>query len=583
MDELEVVEQADIRAYLHVLNRRKYIIALTVLVVLGLTLAYSFVKTPTYTATATVLVPEQQASSALNIQNSQLPASDALTRALSDDQQFAKGDTVKQAAASQLGYQPNASVGMSTTADVLTFTAHSSEKQAAAAIANAYAKAFISARRANQVTQYTEQVSALQASISQLQTKAAPLSPKDPQLPILQQSINSLEQSVQQAQAASQVAGEVGPSIIDAAAVPTSASSPKPVRNGILGGVVGLILGLGFALVAERLDDGINSRDAAEAVSGGLPIVGLVPMVNSWKRKHARHLALIEDPSSNVSEAYRTVRTAIQFLSLDDPKRVIAITSSVPGEGKTTTVANLAVSFARAGQNVIVVSCDLRRPHLHEFFGDNDGRGLTSVLLGRCALSDVVHSVSTDHNLRIVPPGPIPPNPAEILSLDRVREVVDALARNADLVLLDCPPVLPVSDALLLSRLVDGMLVLASVKSTSRRDLRRTIELLNQVHCPTLGVILNKVPIGSGYSYGYDYYGHYSPSGTSDQQPHSGNPDHQDSPLGQPTISENESGVNGSVLHRRKEANMAQSSLFSGEAQRGPIRNRRDEFFSAQD
>lgn len=513
MDDLEAAQQIDLRAYLNILNRRKLVTALTVIVVVGAALAYSFVKTPVYTAKATVLVPEQQASNALNIQNSQLQASDALTRALADDQQFAQGDAVKQQAQQSLGYKAKVSVGMSSTADVLTFTANSTDKQGAAAIANAYAKAFISARRVNEVSQYTQQVTALQTSITQLQARQATLSTKDPQYAALQQSIDSLVQNVQQVQAASQVAGQVGPSVINAATVPTSPSSPKPIRNGLLGLVVGLILGVGLAFLVERLDDGVNSREAAEAATDGLPIVGLIPMVDAWKAKGSHHLALVEDPGSNVSEAYRTLRTSVQFLGIDEPKHVIGITSSVPGEGKTTAVANLAVSFARTGQRVMVVSCDLRRPRLHTFFGDSDRHGLTSVLLGNCTLAEALHPVKGEPNLKIMPSGPVPPNPAEILSLDRVREIVDILVDNCDLVLLDCPPVLPVTDTLLVSRVVDGMLVLASAKTTSRRNLHRTVELLTQVHAPLLGTILNRVPADGGYAYGYGYGYGYESSG----------------------------------------------------------------------
>jgi polysaccharide biosynthesis transport protein len=514
MDELEVAQGTDLRAYLQVLNRRKFVIALTMVLVLALALAYSFLKTPVYTATSTVLVPEEQASSALNIQNSQLPGSDVLTRALADDLQFAKGDAVKRQAFTVLGYQATAGVGMSATADVLTFTASSTNKSAAASIANAYGQAFITARRDNQVAQYTQQVAALQASIAQLQAKEAALPAGNPQITALQQSINSLTQNVQQTQAASQVAGQTGATVVQVAAVPSSPSAPKTTRDAILAVIVGLILGIALAFLVERLDDGINSREAAEAATDGLPIVGLIPMVDAWKAKGSHHLALVEDPTSNVSEAYRTLRTSMQFLSIDEPRRIMAITSSVPNEGKTTAVANLAVSFARAGQRVIVVSCDLRRPRLHDFFGDVDRQGLTSVLLGQCSLTDGVHEVNEEPNLRVMPSGPVPPNPAEILSLDRVREVIGELADDADLVLLDCPPVLPVTDTLLLSRLADGMLVLASAKSTSKGELHRTVELLRQVHAPLLGAILNRVPADGGYAYGYGYgyYGRYEHS-----------------------------------------------------------------------
>jgi capsular exopolysaccharide synthesis family protein len=508
MDELAVVGQTDLREYLHILSRRKLVITLTVLVALGLAVAYSVVKTPIFSASATVLVPQQQASSALNIQNAQLQSPQALQRSLADEQQFATGDAVKRAIRQALGYEAAVGISTSASSDVLIFTAHSANKTAAATIANAYAKAYISARRADQVAQYTQQVTALEASIAQLEAKANALAATDPQRTALQQSISALTQTVQQTQAASQVASQVGPTVVNAAEVPSAPTSPKPVRNGLLGLFVGLVLGIGLAFLVERLDDGINSRDDTERAVEGVPLVGLIPMVDSWRAKGGHHLALVEDPRSNASEAYRTLRTAIQFLGIDEPKRVIGITSSVPGEGKTTAVANLAISFAWAGQRVIVVSCDLRRPRIHEFFGVDNDTGLTSLLIGQSTLSEAIRPVRDEPRLRVMPSGPVPPNPAEILSLDRVREVIDVLAENADVVLLDCPPVLPVTDALLLSRLTDGMLLVASAKSTSRRDLHRTAELLHQVRAPLLGTILNRVPVDGAYAYGYGY-GYY--------------------------------------------------------------------------
>jgi capsular exopolysaccharide synthesis family protein len=276
-----------------------------------------------------------------------------------------------------------------------------------------------------------------------------------------------------------------------------------------------LIVGVGLAFLVERLDDGINSREAAERAADGLPVVGLIPMVDSWKRRGSHHVALLEDPNSMVSEAYRSLRTSVQFLSIDHPTRVIGITSSVPDEGKTTAVANLAVSFARAGQRVIVVSCDLRRPRIHQFFQLENRVGLTSLLLDTTSVSKALQPIPAEPNLRLLSSGPVPPNPAEILSHDGVRQLVEQLAAKSDIVLLDCPPVLPVTDAVLLSRLVDAMLVVAAAKSTSTRELHRTFEMLRQVGAPALGTILNRVPTEGGYAYSYGYgygygYGYYA-------------------------------------------------------------------------
>jgi capsular exopolysaccharide synthesis family protein len=514
VEPLAASAQAGIPTYLRVLNRRKLIVLATLLVVVALTLAYSLIEKPTYTASAQVLVPEQAPTSALDpTVNQQLPAASSLQRTLLDAQQFAQGDATNKAARAILHRKAKVSVGASATSDMLTFTANSGNKTYAAAIANAYANAYITANRNNQISQYTQQVTALQGSIAQLQQKASALPAGSTQQTADQTSIASLNQALQQLQAASQLATQTGPSMVDAATAPLSPSSPKPLRNGLLAVVVGLLLGVGLAFLRDRFDDKIKSLRDAEDSSSGNPVIGVIPLVDSWRGLSETHLALIEDPTSTVSEAYRTLRTAIQFLGIDESQRIIGITSSTPGEGKSTTVANLAVSFARAGQRVVVLSCDFRRPRIHAFFGLDNQLGLTSVLLGEASMQDSFNQVPDEPNLRIFPSGPVPPNPAEILSLDRVRIVVETLAENADIVLLDCPPVLPVTDALLISRLCDTMLVVTAAVITKKGDLHRTYALLAQVQAPVRGTIVNRVPhrgayapdYGYGYGYGYQY------------------------------------------------------------------------------
>jgi capsular exopolysaccharide synthesis family protein len=507
------VERSDLRGYLRVLRSRALVIILSATLVVGLAMAYSFVKRPVYSATASVLVPQQQAASALDIQNTQSPAAASLQRSLADEQQFAEGDAVRKAADRSLGYDADTSVGSSTSADILTFTSTSGDASAAAGVANTYAETYTTQRRDSQVLQYAQQVTALQTSIAGLQSQAESLPTGSAQQLGLQESIQTLTQSVRQTQAAAEVASQVGPIVVKAATVPQAPTSPKPVRNGILGLVVGLVLGVGLAFLLDRLDDRITSRQVAEESSGGLPVVGTIPKVPAWRGKGGPQVALLVDPSSNVAEAYRSLRTAVQFVGIDSPMRVVGITSALAGEGKTTAVANLAVSFSRSGLRVIVVSCDLRRPRIQEIFKVRNDVGLTSVILGRASVTDVMLPALNEPRLRLVPSGPIPPNPAEILSLDHIRTIVQTMIKNSDIVLLDCPPVLPVTDTLLLSRVVDGMLMVASARSTSRRDLHRSYEMLRQVGAPLLGTVLNQVPTQGGKAYGYGYgYGYgYSP------------------------------------------------------------------------
>ncbi len=503
------------REYLVVLNRRRVTIALSVLVVVATAIGLSLVQKPAYSASAEVIVPVQPASSALNPTAQQLPEAYASQRSLVDEQQFAQGDDVRKAATAELGYRATVTVTSSATSDLLTFNARSAKKAAAAMIANAYAHGFIRARTTEKANQYTNQVTALQTSIGQLQAKAAVLPSKDPQLPALQQSVMSLTISIQQLQASGQLVAQTGPTVVSDAKVPISPVSPKPVRNVILALVVGLVLGLALALLVDRIDDSIKSREDVERSTGQLPILGMIPVIEGWRKREETHVILVESPTSVAAEAYRTLRTSVQFQAIDRQLKVIGITSAVAEEGKTTTIANLAVSLSHSGQRVIVVSCDLRRPRIHHFFGQEHGIGLTSVLLGDVSALEAIQPVEGQPRLRLLSSGPIPPNPAEILSLDRSRALVDWLASQADTILLDCPPVLPVADSLLLSRLVDGMMIVASAQTTKRRDLRRAVGMLRQVGAPITGIVLNCVPQARGYEYGY-YYSGYGSERTTD-------------------------------------------------------------------
>jgi len=190
--------------------------------------------------------------------------------------------------------------------------------------------------------------------------------------------------------------------------------------------------------------------------------------------------------------------------------RTIQITSPVAGDGKTTTVANLAVVLARAGQRVTILSCDLRRPRIHEYFGLPNSVGFTSVLLGEVSLSAALQQVPDENGITLVASGPLPPNPSEILSSRRTAEVIKALQTQCDTVLVDCPPVLPVTDAAVLSSQVDGTVVVVNAGVTTGKQLTRSIELLRQVQAPLVGVVLNGEPRDDAYDnrYGYTYTTH---------------------------------------------------------------------------
>lgn len=186
--------------------------------------------------------------------------------------------------------------------------------------------------------------------------------------------------------------------------------------------------------------------------------------------------------------------------------RLIQVTSPTTGNGKTTTIANLAVVLARAGQQVAVVSCDLRRSRIHDFFGVPGSVGFTSVLVGNTPLSQAFQAIPGEARLELLPSGAPPPNPSELLASRRGAEVIEAIGEKYEVVLIDCPPVLPVTDAAVLSARVDGILMVVMAGTTTGKQLTRTVQLLRQVDAPLVGVVLNGAPPEDAYGYEFRYF-----------------------------------------------------------------------------
>jgi capsular exopolysaccharide synthesis family protein len=198
------------------------------------------------------------------------------------------------------------------------------------------------------------------------------------------------------------------------------------------------------------------------------------------------------DPNSVEAEAYRTLRTAVEFLAQESGAKVILVTSPRPGEGKSSVAANLAVTAAQAGRNVVLIDGDLRKPQIHRSFGVRNDRGLSTVLTGECSLSKAVKRLDAEKNLVIVPAGPPPPNPAELLLSDRLGKAIEGLARAADLVFIDAPPVLPVTDSTILAQQCDAVLLAATFGLSDRREWAETIERLEVIKAPVMGTVLSR-------------------------------------------------------------------------------------------
>lgn len=297
-----------------------------------------------------------------------------------------------------------------------------------------------------------------------------------------------------------------GADVVSPAVLPDSPVRPRPVRNVAIALVLGAFLGLGVVFLVDYLDDSIRSKEDVERAEPTLPVISVIPAVGGWRSKDEARLISITDPTSAAAEAYRSLRTSVQFPLFDHPVRTLQVTSPNASEGKTTTLANLAVALAGAGHRVTIVCCDLRRPRVHEFFGLDNSAGFTSVLVGERSMAAALQAVPGVKGLSLLASGPLPPNPSELLQSQRAAEILKFLEADDGFVLLDSPPVLPVSDAAVLSKLVHATLLVCSAGTTRRRDLNRATELLRQVQAPLIGVVLNGVAESASYGSQYGYY-----------------------------------------------------------------------------
>ncbi len=495
----------DMRDFLRILRRRKLVLISTALVVVALGVGLSLLQTPIYSAKATALVPQDVRQSVENSQ--QFTSPDLLDRAITNEITFAKGDRVRAAVRARLGQVPSILISPVADTDTLEFAAKSSDPVRAALQANQYAQAYLQERRAARTADFLNTAQTLVVEIRSQRDRRTSLKRGDPQIPGIQASIASLQQSLGDLRASGQLS-KVGGSVIRNATEPESPVSPSIARNGLVAALLGLVLGVLLAFVRDRFDDSLTSKQELEAASGGRTVMALIPRVSGGLDANRGRVISIGKPSSAAAEAYRLLRASLQIRDQLDGGglRALAVTSPRAGEGKTSTVANLGVALARAGQRVVIVDYDLRRPRVEAFFGVENSKGVISVLLGDRELVDVLQEIDGQPGLSVMAAGPLPPNPSEVLSLGRAQGLIEELRGQADFVLIDCPPVLPVPDSLAISQMVDGVILVAAARRTSKRSFVRAIELLEQVDAPLVGSVLNEVRGGGEDDYGYGQY-----------------------------------------------------------------------------
>jgi len=499
--------------HLHVLRRGAWIIILTTVLVTAAAYFLSARQEKLYRASADVFLGTQNLGATLA--NVTVPYVDPV-RAAQTQAEIARVPAVAVRAvdrAKVTNRTPSqlldeSSVSASSDSDLLTFTVTDRDPKIAIRLATAYAGAYTSYRHQLDTSALVKARREVEGRLAELKAAGARRS-----IPY-----ESLVEKDQQLRTMELLQGSNV--LLSRSATEATQVQPKPTRNAILGVVLGLALGVGLAFLRDVLNTRV--RTTAEVESRlGLPLLGRVPEPPRRLRAN-EELIMLADPQAPAAEAFRVLATNVDFVNHDRGARTIMVTSARRGEGKSTTVANLAVAFARTGRRVALVDLDLRRPTIASFFGLNGQAGLTQVVLGHALLDEVVAKVQvvggTERELRggngsvpamldVLPSGPLPPNPPEFLSQAGLSDVLAQVTERADLVLVDATPLLDLSDAMALAARVDAVVVITRMDNLRRSVLDEMSRVLSGVPVVKLGFVLTgaKTDGGYGYDYGYNY------------------------------------------------------------------------------
>ena len=298
---------------------------------------------------------------------------------------------------------------------------------------------------------------------------------------------------------------------VETAVKPNVPISPKPMQSTMLGAAVGLLVMAALVFLIEFLDDTLKTPDEIKAVLE-VPVIGFIGELkqNNKKGEDSLGVYVAKNPRSPVAEAFRSLRTNLEYSSVDNPVKAVIVTSSGESEGKSTVAANLAIVEAQSGKQVVIVDADMRRPKIHVQFNKPNRMGLSDVVTGKLSLDEVLKTYDQVSNLSIITCGTIPPNPAELLGSERMSQTLKDLKKRFDVIIIDTPPMI-VSDAQILSSKVDGLIYVVIPGQTKAITARRPLEELQRIEAKVLGVVANKIPRNRDYYYGgFNYYSPYS-------------------------------------------------------------------------
>jgi non-specific protein-tyrosine kinase len=514
----------ELRDYLRVVRVRKWIVLQAVLIVTLAAVAVSLIQPRTYQGEAKVLISEKDTGAALfgtvlpelssqperglqtQVQLVQLrPLAEQTIRKL--DLQTTPDDLLERVAVSSVA-QTN----------LISVKADDENQKRAAAIANTMADAYVdwsmqSKRESIKAAadEVEQRLNTARDQILELGRKISSQGKTDQlsaELQIATGAYTTLAEKLEQLRVNEQLETGSG-QVVSRAVVEEDPISPKPVRNGGLGLAVGLVFGLGMAFLYEYLDNTIKSDAEVEKLYG-VPVLGHIPFVKLDKGQE-QHLAIVESPGSAAAESFRVLRNSLDFINFEHNIKTVMVTSSAPGEGKSTIAANLAASLAQAGSKVAMVSCDFRRPTTEGFFGLPNIIGLADVLLGRNSLKAALQRPG-DEQLLVLTSGKMPPNPSELLGSQKMQDLIVELEGWADWVIIDTPPLLAVSDGAAVARWADGVLMVSRVGLSTRETAAKGTEMLANVGANVIGVIVSGSEEGQregGYYAGSSYYSHY--------------------------------------------------------------------------
>ena len=522
--------EADLQWVLQVVRARLWLIVLPALLGSALMLGLAVRETPLYASSTELLIQPRSTESLISgVAN----ANDAVRnsqRVLATELKVLISDAVAERANKELGFTAKVSGSADPNSDILTVVAKDPDPKRAAKIATVFAEQYVNLRRDQSISDlkdaekqlqakvddYEKQVAGLDTEIAVLSadptgTSTAELQGKQNTRALISTQLQTYKTRIDAFQIDATLKSG-GAKVINPAEVANVPVSPRPIRSTVLGFILGLMIGAGLALLIERLDDRIRNRDSLVEATGDLAVLALIPKLKSWKNKRQATVVSASEPMSMSAEAYRSLRTSLQFMGVDSPIRVIQVVSANPGEGKSTTASNLATVFAQGGQRVVVIDCDLRKPRMHEFFNVDNEFGLTTLAVGQSSVINSSAIVDDTNGLTLIPAGPKPPNPAELLASERFASALEVIKKHADVVILDSPPILAVTDPIIISRVADATIMVVKANSTHRKALHRAMEALNQANANVVGVVLNDVEESEGYHYGYGYggYGGYT-------------------------------------------------------------------------